>query len=364
MRRSELYEDGRIAHGGPLGMPLPPVEDVAAWFDRFARVEGPHMSPFYAALAAGVAEDREVLEVARRSRPRQPVANLLFGAVRLLLDRGDDDALLALYPDGPGAQVTAGAYDAFRCFVLANRDPIVEIVSTRSVQSNGVRRAAVLLLGLHAVSEAVGAPFVNVEIGASAGLTLLWERFQYDYGEGRALGDLSSTVKLRSALEGQLHFLKKSTWPKVTENIGIEIDPVDLDDPGSTAWLNALIWPEHLDNRELSEAAVQIARHDPPRVIAGDALEVLPGLIAGLPDSRPVSIYHSHTLNQFSTADREKLDELLREASASRQVLRLSFENVGEHSALSLVEYRDGRSRPGRHLADCEPHGRWIRWTG
>ena len=82
-------------------MTLAPIEDVASAFERFARVEGSYMSPFYAALAAGVAEDLEVIEVARRTKPRQYVANMLFGAVRLLLDEGHDDSLLALYPDGP-----------------------------------------------------------------------------------------------------------------------------------------------------------------------------------------------------------------------------------------------------------------------
>ena len=233
------------------------------------------------------------------------------------------------------------------------------------MQSNVVRRASVLLLGLYSVSEAVGgAPFVNIEIGASLGLTLLWEQFFYDYGEGRSLGDPKSPVRLRSALEGRPTFLTEAEWPRVTENVGIEIEPVDLDDPDSIAWLNALIWPEHRDNRALSETAVRLARQAPPCVIAGDALEVLPGMIAGLPDSRPVSIYHSHTLNQFSAGARVQLDELLRQASTSRRVFRLSFEHIGKHSVLSLIRYSGGRTRTPANLADCEPHGRWIRWTG
>jgi hypothetical protein len=338
---------------------------LSAIFQHFS--DSQRMSPFYSMLAGCIASDPDVLAVAAHARPGQPPPNMLFGAVMLLLDRGASPELLACYPTTPEAPVGSRSYSLFRQFVLDNRREIAAVLERRSVQSNVVRRAAVLLLGLMKVSQINGrVPFANIEIGASFGMTLLWQKFSYEYGPGPMLGNLGSQVHIRTKLTGKSPFAVSPTMPQVVSNTGIEIAPVEVDDPESLAWLEALIWPDHQDNRDLWRAAASVALQDPPRVLAGDAVELLPGMIDAVEAGMPVSVYHSHTLNQFSLAAKTALEEMLCRMSVRRPISRISFEAEagGARSFLHVFSYSGGQCTGDLYLADCEPHGRWIEWRG
>ena len=340
------------------------IGNKARIFRRFADAEASEMSPHYAYLAAQVSRDPELLSVASAAGQGQPLPNLLFAAVRLMLDRGENPELLATYPIDFSSGFRIGSYDIFRQFVLGNRPEIERLVSTRKVQSNVVRRSGVLLLGLMKVAELLRQiPFANVEIGASAGLTLQWDKYSYKYGDAFEIGATKSTVRIEPRMRGTIPFVGNLKTPAVTENIGIELDPVQVADEEAMSWLRALIWPEHSDNRELFDQALAIARSDPPRILAGDALDLLPEILRELPGGRPANVYHSHTLNQFSPGSRSRLNEILAEASLERPVTRLGFESLGlGDSDLNVVSYVNGAQREPQLLAHCEPHGRWIEW--
>ena len=336
---------------------------LAAEFRRFAEVGSQNMSPFYSALAARISQDAELLAVASECRPGQPPVNMLFGAVRCLLDKGAAPELLALYPHTAG--VGSGGSDAcpaFKQFVLENREAIVAILRTRSVQTNVVRRAAVLLQGLLRVAEKTGGrPIAHVEVGSSFGMTLLWQQFSYDYGNGLRYGPPDSPVRINSRMDGKSAAGGAAPMPPVVSNVGIEVEPVGPDDADGIAWLGALIWPEHNDNRDLWRAALPLALETPPRIVEGDVLEALPEVVGAQPAELPVTVYHSHTLNQFSREAKDRFEELLLGLSGRRQLFRISFEGAGKQSELRLFEYAGGRRVSDEHLADCEAHGRWIR---
>jgi hypothetical protein len=70
----------------------------------------------------------------------------------------------------------------FRRFCLAHAGAIAEIIGRRSVNTNEVGRCAVLRIGYAEISRMlVAARFAVVEIGASAGLNLFWDRYCYEY---------------------------------------------------------------------------------------------------------------------------------------------------------------------------------------
>ena len=48
----------------------------------------------------------------------------------------------------------------------------------------------------------VARPLALIEVGASAGLNLLFDRYGYDYGAGRSAGDPSAPVRFTCALRG------------------------------------------------------------------------------------------------------------------------------------------------------------------
>jgi hypothetical protein len=124
------------------------MSDLAGFFRKFSDVESQEMSPFYSYLAGSLADDSILLEIVSATGVGQPPANMIFAAVRLLLDGGRSSELLGMYPESFEDDWSADSYAVFREFVISNRSDIETVLSTRRVQSNVVRRSAVLLPGL------------------------------------------------------------------------------------------------------------------------------------------------------------------------------------------------------------------------
>src|SRR5690606_20373316 len=126
------------------------IERLRVAFRRFGEIEATAQgSPLYERLSRTVADDPELLAVAAEARRGQPAPNLFLGAVHALLGGELRDALTAYYPSLGGQRVIDDALDgAFRAFVLGHRAGIAELLRTRLVQTNEVRRSAALLPAL------------------------------------------------------------------------------------------------------------------------------------------------------------------------------------------------------------------------
>src|SRR5439155_27136692 len=161
-------------------------------------------SPLYATLAAKIAEDPELLELAAAAEEKDALPNLFLASVHLLLN-GSRHQLVAFYPSLNGTSRRYDyAYAHFRSFVLEHRDKIRKIIGMRLVQTNQAARCAVLLPGFEFLTQqASGRPLSLIEIGSSAGLTLIWDRYQYSYGEGLQCGDPNSPVRIECLLRGE-----------------------------------------------------------------------------------------------------------------------------------------------------------------
>ncbi len=85
--------------------------------------------------------------------------------------------------------------------------------------------------------------------------------------------------------------------PKVVFRVGLDLSPVDISDPDAVDWLRALVWPERVDEAQMLEDALEMAKDDPPRLLAGDALELLPEVLESIPLDSTLCLYHSNTLN-------------------------------------------------------------------
>src|SRR5262245_55878285 len=161
------------------------LEALSQRFVRFADQECGAYAPLYDRLARGIADDPELLTIAAHTRSGQQAPLLLLAAVHSLLLSGANHALSAFYPCVThGAAVPPGdPLPAFRAFCRDYRDALLELVSTGLVQTNEPRRCTVLLPAFAAVAHlAGGRPLALIEVGASAGLNLLFDRYGYDYG--------------------------------------------------------------------------------------------------------------------------------------------------------------------------------------
>ena len=348
-------------------MPADRLASLRAAFHRFARVEAPGLaSPTYEELAYGVSTDDDLLEVATHTRPHQPPPNMLFAAAQYLLLQGPDDPLTVHYPIiSGGSRPLESAYPRFRDFCLQHRDRIVELIATRRTQTNVVRRCTCLLPAFAIVRRETPSPLALIDIGASAGLNLNFDRYAYRYQrDGREVlrwGSAGARVRLEAELRGDGVLPPLASTIPVASRDGIDLDPVDLGNPDQLLWLRALIWPEHVErHQQLIDAAAEFELSD-IRMHAGDASRILPGLIESIPLSHALVVYSTIALYQFPRSSLRRIADTLAAASATRHVWQIALE--GNDPELSITRYRDDVGET-ETLADASPHGWWIEWRG
>jgi hypothetical protein len=344
-------------------MALRPRSEVERSFRGFALHEEPR-SELYARLSAAILEDEELLATAACARPGQPPAHQLFGAVHFLLLSGLAHPLAAYYPTLGGLRAPdAEAPRAFRDLCLEQRRAVEELVATRLTQTNETRRCAYLYPAFATVAAAgEDRPLALIELGPSAGLNMCWDRYSYDYGAGPRCGAAGSPVRITTELRGPVRPPLPEQPPAVTWRVGVDLSPVDIDDETAVRWLEALIWPEHTERVTRLRAAVAVAREERPPIVAGDALALLPELIAAAPADATLCLYHTHVTYQFTPAMREELDEILRAAARKRPMMRLSCEGARDDPPQLLLEQLIGEGRGERVLADTSGHASWVAW--
>jgi hypothetical protein len=303
--------------------PDPLLEALAQRFVTFADQECGDYTPFYAQLARGIAHDPEMLAIAAHTHSGQQAPNLLLAAVHDLRLRGADHALAAFYPSVAHlAAVPPGdPIPAFRSFCQDNRTALIDLVSTRLVQTNEPQRCTVLLPAFAMVRHlAGGMPPALIELGASAGLNLLFDRYSYDYGAGRSAGDHGSPIQFACTLRGEVQPPIPASMPPVAARVGIDLHPIHADDPEAIRWLRALVWPEHPARAALLQQVLALAQREPPPLIAGDALTVLPHAIADTPADTAVCVFHTATLTHFPSEAREGFRALIPELARQRDL--------------------------------------------
>lgn len=317
-------------------------------------------SPLYARLAQAIGGDADLKALAARARPGQPHANLLLGAVHFLLLRGAEHPLRRLYPDlGGGGD--EDPFPHFKDFVNTHRAAIAHLIETRVTNTNEVGRSAVL----HAGFRMLQGRLHLIEIGPSAGLNMIWDRYGVSYG-GRASVVPEAPLVIDCELRGE-RLPPHGSTPDVASRVGLELNPVDLADPDDRDWLRALVWPDQVARLRRLERAMELFAQVHPPIRHGDALALLPEALAEAlavaPPDATVCVYHTIVTYQFSSAMREALDDMLVVAGLRRPVWRLAFEFDGTDCALVLIRYAGG-AREETKLAHAHPHGTWLEWLG
>ena len=330
---------------------MQPVTDAvptAERYRRFAEVEARGMSPAYERLALAVAGDARVLDLLEQVRPEQRQPNLLLGALRWH-DVPTDDAAAAL------------------AWAVDHPAPVLEVLRTRFTQTNEAARCALLLPALTQV--AGGGPVALLELGASAGLCLLYDRYRYRYvdaeGGEHVVGD--GTPELSCRVSGGVPL--PSAVPEIRWRAGIDRNPLDPADPIDARWLECLVWPEHHERAARLTAALATAAADPPRVVRGDLATDLAALLDEVPAGLTTVVTHTAVLAYVAPDVGDAVRRTCRESGAWRlgaegqRVLPDLIAPAGADPADFLVSVGD----PDGHddvVAVAQPHGRWLRWAG
>jgi hypothetical protein len=321
-------------------------------------------SPLYTTLTRQVAEDRWLLELASAAQRKQPANNMLFAAVQFLLLGGVEHELRAYYPSVGGGRASDDVFPVFLDFCRTFDTEIVELIRTRRVQTNEVGRCGLLLPALALVWDHFDHhPLYLIDVGASAGLNLMLDRYRYEYNGEHTCGPDSSAV-IRTSFKDGAACPVPGAIPEIGDRVGIDIAPADVTDDDQMRWIQSMIWADMLGRIELFRAAVSIARQSPPRMIAGDAIEILPGVVRSAPPEFVPCVYHSHAIYQMSEEWRAAFESMLAELGRDRPLAQISLEWLGDDPGPKLhLTICTGGDRHTTHLADCHHHGRWIRWV-
>jgi hypothetical protein len=163
-------------------------------------------SPRYAELlarAAGELAEGEIVWAVLQGHEEDPsdsaLALRLMGAVHRLVLRGDAPELAAHYPSAGGRP--HDPWPAFRA-VLERHAAELRTLVENPVQTNEPGRCAALLGGFLEVARQTGPPLRLLEVGASAGLNLRFDRYRYELGRS-TWGPPNSLVRLTARVSGR-----------------------------------------------------------------------------------------------------------------------------------------------------------------
>ncbi|MEA2179652.1 MAG: hypothetical protein QOG77_2949 [Solirubrobacteraceae bacterium] len=316
-----------------------PTASTSENYRRFAALEARGTSPLYEHICAGISADRELLGFLGELPPRCRQPNLLLGVVRYAF----------------GVQPT---YGAFRETVLGHREQVADLLLRRRTQTNEPGRCAALLPILAALPQ----PLALLEVGTSAGLCLLPDRYGYRYGEHvlpggppvmdcRLVGDVSPPLPTR---------LPEVVWRK-----GIDIAPLDVSDPDDVRWLESLVWPGQTDRERHLRESLVVAREDPPEIVQGDLVDLLGEVASGAPADATLVVFHTAVLGYLPVERRVEF--------ASRVAALGATWIASEAPGILGVPARPGALRERGHfvvtvgggepVARMGPHGDWLEWS-
>ncbi len=358
-----LRSEAELAKQSETATELRPIsQDLSEIAERFRifATECEGSSEIYQFLATKIAEDEEILAIAKMSRDGQPEPNMLFGVVHLLLINGIASPLRRYYPSlALNFESAEFAFPLFKKFVLDHVDDIVPLLQEKLVQTNEVQRSAYLYPAILTTSQFFEArPVSLIELGSSAGFNLLWDQYQFQYDEEAPIGPSGSSLTITGTFKGEKRPNFALPGPTLSNRIGIDLHPIDVMNQDQITWLQALVWPEHFDRKSRLTKALRIALVNPLEMIEGDVITLLPSVLAKVPKSEVPVVYHTWVANQMSAEQQELLLQIIDDFGQKRDIVHIHT-NIEPH--LHATIYRKGE-RIDLPLANVDGHARWIEW--
>lgn len=314
-------------------------------------------SPLYADLLERAAEDVETggpVATPLRGHEDDPQLSVLglrlMGAVNRLVLAGREPALADAYANGD----TAHAWEALRDVVSRNGVELHELVDL-PVQTNEVGRCNALLFGFMAAADETGLPLRLLEVGASAGLNLRWDRYSYKAGDF-SWGPGGSSVQLEFELEGESPSIQPTV--EIAARHGCDAAPIDPTTEEGRLTLLAYIWPDQADRIARMQAALKVASELPVEVDREPAAAWTKRMLSEPAQRQATVLYHSIVMQYLSDEERDAFHINVQAAGerATKQapLAWLRMEPGGERADVHLTIWPGGETR---HLARVGYHG-------
>jgi hypothetical protein len=279
----------------------------------------------------------------------------IAGGLHALVLTGRDPDLKAAYPPVVSSDETL---TRSVLAALARHQGFLRDWIENPPQTNEVRRSAALIPAAHWIAARHPLPFIISELGASAGLNLMWDRFAVITASHR-LGPASPALTLSPDWRGPA---PAPAHVAVAARHGVDMNPLDAHDPDHALRLFAYLWPDQPHRMERTRAAIAVQE---AQVDRGDAIDWLETRLEQPRDGHIHLIFHTIAWQYFPAASQQRGRALIERAGAKAgkdaPLAWLAMESDGalDGAALTL------RLWPGdRHirLGRVDFHGRWIRW--
>ena len=279
----------------------------------------------------------------------------LAGGLHALVRAGHP--LAAAYP--PNEVSDENLRDAIRHAVGSEPDALMRALDGPP-QTNEIRRAACLIAAAHLLTVRHGLPLVLSELGASAGLNLLFDRFALVTPDGPR-GPDDPLLTLTPQWRGDT--VPPDAPPSVRSRAGVDRAPIDVRDPVQRDRLLSYLWPDQPFRVEMTKAAIGAG---PPALDEGDAVDWLERRLSEPKPDALHLVYHTVFRQYLSPEAQDCQACLLAEAGAratpDAPLAHLSMEGddgTAPGAAITLTTWPGGRVEP---LGRICFHGRWIDW--
>jgi hypothetical protein len=265
---------------------------------------------------------------------------------------------------GGYAQPHAGEWRAFRAIVGEHAAWVEQFVHRQPIQTNEPQRCWALLPLFLTVARTTRKPLDLLELGTSAGLNLLWDRYRYEYEAG-AWGPSDSPLLLRGEERRRFPVELLNVDVEIRRRRGIDLAPVDATTEEGLRLLSCFTTKE--ERRERFRRAADVLKGDPPELVRGDYLERLPSLLEERNGEALTVVFQTISTIYLPIAERDRVRAAIEEAAAQGPLAWISTPTPEEHELegrqypLELAIWPGGERRL---VAEMANGGEWLDWWG
>jgi hypothetical protein len=286
----------------------------------------------------------------------------LAGGHHFLALSGADSRLVSVYR---GEVTDQDAVDALVVSVTRDHDETLLPWLDGPPQTNEAGRSASIMAGLLWLAQRWGPRFELNELGASAGVNTMMERFRFDLG-GTIVGPADSPMRIVPEWRGPP---PPAADIAITAIQGCDRAPVDLSDPAQALRLKSYVWAEVTERIARIDAAIGFASQKPPLVSAMDAADFVDARLAA-PQEHDTTrvIYHSIVWQYLPEETRARIEAAIAAAGAratpEQRVAWIMLETNRQTFRHELtVRHWPGDGEPVL-LGTAHAHGAWVEWLG